>query len=145
MSSLRLKSHPSVKVDSWTLTREKAIYQDDAKKEGRTLREIMTLSSLSPQCPRQRGQWLHSNDRQQGSPPRTLLQVRSRPRAYIPTIGTARLPEHADDNQLNVIQLNEQVVLPTMEPNVGSAYGICSKKHFATLRYTPNQLHADVL
>ena len=44
----------------------------------------------------------------------------------------------------DVIALSEQVVLPTMEPVVGSPYGTV-RQHTSRTMYTSNQLHEDVL
>jgi len=59
-------------------------------------------------------------------------------------IGVAAIVVYKSRGSNDVIQLSEQVVLPTMEPGVGSAYGTVQQDTPRAM-YTSNQLHVDVL
>ena len=59
-------------------------------------------------------------------------------------IGVAAIVVYKSRGSNDVIQLSERVVLPTMEPGVGSAYGTVQQDTPRTV-YTSNQLHVDVL
>ena len=59
-------------------------------------------------------------------------------------IGVATIVLYKSRGSNDVIQLSEQVVLPTMELVAGSAYGTVQQDTPRTMS-TSNQLHVDVL